>query len=110
MRIKRLIFFVIAAAKREGEGGRRLGGVVGGEGDELMRAPYASDQFRRTVDPANLPAGHAEGFAGAADGHRALEHAIQRGNRHMLMPFEVEMLVDFIGDDDDIVLDAEIGE
>ena len=56
-------------------------------------------------DPADLPAGEAERLAGRADRERALGHAGERAQRSVLA-VEHEVLVDLVGDRDEVVLDA----
>jgi hypothetical protein len=48
--------------------------------------------------------------SGAADRDRALGHAGQCRNRHVSTPVEGVVLVDLVGDDDQVVLDRLVGD
>ncbi len=81
----------------------------GGEGHELVRRPDPRRQMRRRDRPADLPARERERLAQRRKGHRALPHAGERGQPHVLA-LEDEPLVDLVGDGDRVVLAAQVGD
>ena len=105
-----LEFFVIGAGQAERGDGRLLRRVVGGEGDELVRATDAGDEIRRAGDPADLPAGDAKGFAEAGDGDGAVEHAGHGRHWDVARAVEGQVLVDFVGDAGHVELVTQVGD
>ena len=67
------------------------------DGEEIVHLADRVGESGRRHDPADPPAGDAEGLRGAADGDRALPHARQRGDRDVLA-LEPDVLVDLVGD------------
>ena len=71
---------------------------------ELLRGLHRVDELGRRADPADLPAGERERLAARRDRDRAVAHPGQRRDRHVLT-VEHEVLVDLVGDDEQVVLD-----
>ena len=88
----------------------RLQGSARGEGQPLRGRQDRPHQLGRARRPADLPAGDAVALAGARQGQRPLEHARQRGERHVLVVVEGEVLVHLVGDHDEVVLDRHVGD
>ncbi len=88
---------------RDGDLQRR----AAGEGEELLRRARRRDQPRRPAAPADLPAGEREGLAGAGDRQRPLGHPRQRRERDVGRVVVDEVLVDLVGDRDQVVLAAD---
>src|SRR5262245_47089856 len=77
--------------------------------DEVVSAPDADRQLRRRHRVANAPAGDRVRLGDAGDRDRALGHARQRGDGRVAEPVVDDVLVDLVGDRQEIVLQAEIG-
>ncbi len=71
-----------------------------------MTAPTSSGGG---ADPADLPTGEREGLAPGADRDRAVAHARQCRERDVFAVVD-EMLVDLVGDDDEIVFLRDLGD
>ena len=101
----------IAVGQLEPDRHGRLEGRAGHEGQELLGEPYGLDEVRRTRDPADLPPGEGERLACGADRQRPLAHPGQRGQGDV-GPVVVErhVLVDLVGDHDEVVLDRHLGD
>ena len=63
---------------------------------------------RRSDGPSHAPSGDTVGFRKAIDGDRAIGHAVEARDRDVLGVVVDDVLVNFVGDGDDIELDAEI--
>ena len=68
-----------------------------------------ADQMLRSHGPTQLPSGHGESLSGRADGNGPLPHVGQGGNADHLVVVEDHVLVDVVGDADDVVLLAQVG-
>ena len=79
-----------------------------GEGDELVGGAHRVGQVRRADRPPHLPAGKRERLPQRRQCHGALPHAGERGDGDVL-PFEHEVLVHLVGDDDGVVGDGHRG-
>ena len=69
----------------------------------------AVDELGRRAHPADLPARERERLAARADRDRAVAHAGQRRDRNVLAVVD-EVLVDLVGDDEQVVLLRELGD
>ena len=76
------------------------------DGHKVMHLPYRGGELRGGHDPADPPSGHRERLARARDRHGPLGHPLQRRDRDVLA-FVADVLVDLVGDRDDVVLAAE---
>src|SRR6185436_21189901 len=94
----------------DGVGGGLLEGGGVGEGDELVHAADGGGQRRRGDGPADLPPRHAEGLADAVDGDGALPHPRAGGQGDVAGAGEDQLAVDLVGDGDDVVLAAQLGD
>ena len=106
----------LAGERTEGVGGkaqavrhRELEGSRAGVGEELLGRPHRGDQRRGGTHPSHLPTREGEGLAARGDGHRALRHAGQRGQGDV-GTLEDEVLVDLVGDRQDVVGPAQRGD
>jgi hypothetical protein len=79
------------------------------EGEELLDRLDRGDQLRGGLDPADLPAGERERLARRADPHRALAHAGEGDDRHVLA-VEDQVLVDLVGHHEQVALDGQAGD
>ena len=61
------------------------------------------------MDPADLPASEPEGFGRRGDGEGALGHAGQGGDGDVSGAVEHQVLVDLVGDHQQVVLDGQTG-
>ena len=86
----------------------RLEGGTGGVGEPVLRTLHGRDQVRGPGGPADLPAGEGEGLARAGDRHRPVEHARQGGDRDVGVAVEGQVLVDLVGDHDEVVATGDV--
>ncbi len=98
----------VGQAERERDGG--LERRAADEGEELLGGLDGGDELPRAGRPADLPAREGEGLAGGGDRDRALRHPGQRGERDVLAAVEDEVLVDLVGDGEDVALAAVRGD
>ena len=103
------LFHVLFAAAQSFDGGnlRRDGGA---EHRVLMDLRHGGDEVGVAERIADAPARHGVGLGEAVQENRALLHAGQRGKRRVLHAAVGEVAVDFIGDDDEVVLFSEGGD
>lgn len=74
-----------------------------------MRASYVFDQMLWSNEVPDAPAGGVEGFASRADGKGALVELWRHGTDSGEWDVE-QTVVDFVGEDDKIVLHAEVAD
>jgi hypothetical protein len=94
----------------EREGRRLLQRRRGADGQEVVHLADAGGERRRRHRPADAPAGHAEGLRHAVDRHRAIGHPLDRHQRHVAGAVVDDVLVDLVGDRDDVPRAAEGGD
>ena len=66
--------------------------------------------FSRGDGPSHAPSRHAVSLRHAVDGHGAFTHAFQRGHRNVLGSVVKDVLVNLVGDSEDIELKAQIAD
>ncbi len=99
----------VARAVFEGLGAGELQGRRGGERGKLVGGADGGAQIGRGEGPADAPAGEREGLAHARDADGAFGHAGQGGNGEVLAVVD-EVFVDLVGDADDVVAAAKLGD
>ena len=90
---------------------RRLQRRAGGEGQQLLGGHHERDQVGRPAHPPDLPAGDREGLAGADERSacaRPCPGSVASGT--CVGAVEGQVLVDLVGDDDQVVLDRHLGD
>ena len=102
----------VVVGQAESEGDRRLERRAVHVGEELLDREDRVDQLGGGDEPADLPAGEAEGLAAARDGDRALARAGQasRSGCARRAHREGQVLVDLVGDDEGVVLVGELDD
>ena len=93
----------------ERQGHRRLQRRPRGEGEPLLGGQDRAHELGRAGRPADLPPGERVRLAGARQGQRPLRHPGQGRDRHVLGAVEGQVLVDLVGDHDEVVLDRHVG-
>ena len=93
----------------EAHGHRRLEGGAVDVGQELLGGADGGHHRCRAADPADLPPGEGEGLPGAGDGQGPVSHAGQ-GRQGNVAPLEDQVLVDLVGDHQQVGLDTEPGD
>ena len=99
---------LVAEVESDGDGRLERAGVDVGE--ELLGGASRRHQGLGSAEPADLPAGGAERLAARRDRQRPLGHARQGGERDVARAREDEVLVDLVGDDDQVALDRHVGD
>ena len=84
-----------------------LRGRIRAEDGVLMNLHHRVGERRRGAGVADAPAGHRERLRKAVQEDAALAHAGQRRDADVLRAVVGQLAVDFIGEHDEIVLDAE---
>ncbi len=69
-----------------------------------MDTAHRAEQFGRTCGITNAPTCHGVIFAHSAQMNRPLRHAGQSGKHHVLVIIIYQAIVDFVRDDDQVVL------
>ena len=89
---------------------RRLERPAADVGHELLRCARRRHQGRRARHPTDLPAGAVERLRRAGDTQGSLAHTGQRRDRPVRAAVEQQVLVDLVGDGDDVVFLAQRGD
>ena len=93
--------------------GQRHGGLerrAADVGEELLGRAHAGDEIGVAASPADLPAGAVEHLGGAGDRDGAVGHAGKGGQREVARVVEDQMLVDLVGDHQQIGVDRDLGD
>src|SRR5918994_149581 len=77
------------------------------EGEELLGGLHGGDELARARGPPDLPARDGERLAGRGDGQRAPAHPVEGAQRHVGAAVEDQVLVDLVGDGEDVALAAQ---
>ena len=101
------VVVAVAFAGLEDIGDSDLEGGCDTKGNPLVGHLEGVCEVGRCDDPTDLPACDAEALAARADGEGSFPHPRQGGDGEVLVVIEVEAIIDFIGEDEQIVLDAE---
>ena len=88
----------------------RLERAAGDVAEVLLGRPNPGHQFGGPAGPADLPPGAVEHLGRAGDGHGALGHARIGGGRQVPAAVEGQVLVDLVGDHQQVGLDRQRGQ
>ena len=99
----------VPVAQAQGDGGGVLERGAVDVGQELLGGADGGEQIGPGAHPADLPSREREALAVGDDGDGAIGHAGQR--RHGDVTALVhEVLVDLVGDDEQVVVDGDVGD
>ena len=97
------------AAIFEGFDGGVLGHGIGAEDGILMNFHHGIGEDGWGAGVADAEAGHGEGFRETVEEDAAVAHPWEGGDADVFGVIVSEFAIDFVGEDDEIVSDAELG-
>ena len=101
---------VLVGKPDEAGGGSMLKGRGSANVSEVVEVTDGTDKTGVGDEIADAPAGDGEGFGEAGDGEGALSHAGKSGEADVPGAVVKEVFVDFVGDDQQVMLGDEGGE